>query len=112
MGSTVQYHINADIAYAIYQYYHATGDKDFLYRYGAEILAETARMWADRGDYIPLKGNKFCINVVCGPDEYSPGVNNNCYTNYMAKFNLEFALDLMKKMEKEEPALYTELKER
>lgn len=110
MGSTVQYHINADIAYAIYQYYHATGDKEFLYRYGVEILAETARMWTDRGDYIPLKGNKFCINVVCGPDEYTPGVNNNCYTNYMAKFNLEFALDVMKKMEKEEPDLYTKLK--
>jgi len=112
MGSTVQYHINADIAYAIYQYYTATEDKEFLYKYGAEILAETARMWAARGDYIPLKGNKFCINEVCGPDEYKPGVNNNCYTNYMAKFNLQFALDVMKKLEKEEPVLYNELKER
>ncbi len=101
MGSTVQFHINADIAYAVQQYVSVTGDYDFLYNYGAEILFETARMWSSRGSYIELMDNKFCINEVCGPDEYKPGVNNNCYTNYMAKFNLEFALETYRKMVEE-----------
>ncbi|ACL70205.1 glycoside hydrolase family 65 protein [Halothermothrix orenii] len=103
MGSTVQYHIDADIAYAINLYVTATRDYDFLFNYGAEILFETARMWASRGSYIELKGNRFCINEVCGPDEYKPGVNNNCYTNYMAKLNLELALEAYRLMEKKAP---------
>lgn len=112
MGSTVQYHIDADIAYAIYQYVTATGDLDFLYDYGAEILIETARMWVSRGSYIPLKGNKFCLNEVCGPDEYKPGVNNNCYTNYMAKFNLEYALEALDLMKKEAPQKLKQLRQK
>lgn len=101
MGSTIQFHIDADIAYSIKQYLSVTKDDDFLYNFGAEILFETARMWASRGSYIELLDNKFCINEVCGPDEYKPGVNNNCYTNYMAKLNLEFAIETYKKMERE-----------
>lgn len=112
MGSTVQYHIDADIAYAIHQYFTATDDYEFLFNYGTEILIETARMWADRGSYIPLKGNKFCFNEVCGPDEYKPGVNNNCYTNYMARFNLEFAVEAVRLMEEEVPDKYLELQNR
>lgn len=109
MGSTVQYHIDADIAYAVYLYFTATDDYEFLYNYGAEILVETARMWVSRGSYIPLKGNKFCFNEVCGPDEYKPGVNNNCYTNYMAKFNLEYALKVINMMKREKPDKYRDL---
>lgn len=112
MGSTVQYHIDADIAYAIHQYFTATDDYEFLFNYGTEILIETARMWADRGSYIPLKGNKFCFNEVCGPDEYKPGVNNNCYTNYMARFNLEFAVEAVRLMEEKVPDKYLELQNR
>ena len=89
-AGTAQYHINADIAFAIKRYMEATGDREFLIRYGAEILFETARFWADLGEYIPRKGNRFCINMVTGPDEYSALVNNNCYTNMMARENLEY----------------------
>ncbi|MGM0437195.1 MAG: glycoside hydrolase family 65 protein [Bacillota bacterium] len=112
MGSTVQYHIDADIAYAIYQYVTATGDYQFLYKAGAEILAETARMWYSLGSYIDLKDGAFCFNEVCGPDEYKPGVNNNCYNNYMAKFNLEYAVNIIKEMQEEVPDLYAELKKK
>ncbi|MFW6022874.1 MAG: glycoside hydrolase family 65 protein [Halanaerobiaceae bacterium] len=112
MGSTVQFHINADIAYAIHQYYHATEDKDFLYNYGVEILIETARMWASRGCYIPFLDDKYCFNEVCGPDEYKPGVSNNAYTNYMAQFNLEYAIEIVEMLSEEEPELYRELAER
>lgn len=90
-AGTAQYHIDADIAFAIKRYYDATGDRDFLIHYGAEILFETARLWLDLGRYNKRKNNKFCIYGVTGPDEYTAIVNNNCYTNLMAKENLEFA---------------------
>ena len=112
MGSTVQYHIDADIAYAIYQYVTATDDYQFLYNAGAEILVETARMWYSLGSYIDLRDGAFCFNEVCGPDEYKPGVNNNCYNNYMAKFNLEYALQVIDMMKDDAGDMYKELKEK
>ncbi|ABY95159.1 MULTISPECIES: glycoside hydrolase family 65 protein [Thermoanaerobacter] len=105
-AGTAQYHINADIVYALKRYVEATNDVDFLYDYGCEILFETARFWEDLGAYIPLKGNKFCINCVTGPDEYTALVDNNAYTNYMAKMNLEYAYDIANKMKKEVPQKY------
>lgn len=108
MGSTVQYHIDADIAYAIYLYVTATEDFEFLHNMGAEILAETARMWISCGHYNHTCG-AFYFNEVCGPDEYKPGVDNNCFTNYMAKFNLEFARDTLLEMKEEQPEKYQQL---
>ena len=110
LGSTVQYHINADIAFAINNYVNATDDKEFLYNKGAEILFETARMWADLGHFEQLKDGKFCINEACGPDEYKPAVNNNCYTNYMAQFNLEYAVEVYNEMKEVKPDKLDEIK--
>lgn len=90
-AGTAQYHINADIAHAIKLYMEVTQDYEFLLLYGAEILFETARLWADLGYFSNEKGGKFCINCVTGPDEYTAIVNNNFYTNLMAKENLEYA---------------------
>lgn len=90
-AGTAQYHINADIAFAVKRYMEATQDSDFLVKFGAEILFETARLWADLGKFIESKGNRFCINEVTGPDEYTALVNNNCYTNLMARENLQYA---------------------
>ncbi|MFW6035063.1 MAG: glycoside hydrolase family 65 protein [Halothermotrichaceae bacterium] len=112
MGSTVQFHINADIAFAINQYFTATCDYEFMFNYGVEILIETARMWASRGSYIPLNNNRYCFNEVCGPDEYKPGVSNSCYTNYMAKFNLEYAADMINLMKKKAEKKYKTLQEK
>ncbi|KHO62085.1 glycoside hydrolase [Thermoanaerobacter sp. YS13] len=108
-AGTAQYHINADIVYALKRYVEATNDLDFLYDYGCEILFETARFWENLGAYIPLKGNKFCINCVTGPDEYTALVDNNAYTNYMAKMNLEYAYDIANKMKKEVPEKYQKI---
>ena len=102
-ASTAEYHINSDIAYAINRYYLSTGDTEFLYNYGAEILFETARFMYNRGGYIEEQGNRFCLNAVCGPDEYACGVNNNFYTNMMLKFHFEFAAEVYNKMKKEAP---------
>lgn len=97
-ASTAEYHLISAIAWAIYRYVSTTGDEEFLYDYGAEILFETARFWADRGAYIPAHNNRFCINVVCGPDEYGCGVNNNCYTNVMARWHLRYAAEVYDRM--------------
>jgi alpha,alpha-trehalose phosphorylase len=109
LGSTVQYHINAAVAYAIHKYVEATQDLDFLAEKGAEILFETARCWAHRGVFLEARGGKYCINEVCGPDEYKPGVNNNCYTNYMAQFNLRLALQAKEILAERYPERYAEL---
>jgi alpha,alpha-trehalose phosphorylase len=72
-AGTAQYHINADIMYALRKYVQATGDELFLRDYGAEMLVETARLWVDLGFYSGTKGGRFCINGVTGPDEDYPG---------------------------------------
>src|SRR5262249_18584058 len=90
-AGTAQYHINADIMYALRKYVQATGDQRFLEEFGAEMLVETARLWLDLGFYSEAKWGRFCINAVTGPDEYNTVVNNNAYTNLMARENLLYA---------------------
>ena len=101
-AGTAQYHIDADIAYAIYRYYELTNDTRFIQDYGMEIVLETARFFLNLGSY----NNKgFCFFDVTGPDEYTAIVNNNYYTNRMAKFNLQFAIDLINEFPKKAQAL-------
>jgi alpha,alpha-trehalose phosphorylase len=107
-AGTAQYHINADIIYAIRRYIEATGDLNFLKTGGAEMLFETARFWSDLGDFIPHKDAQggdghFCINCVTGPDEYTAIVNNNTYTNLMAKDHLAYAAVTARRMMREYP---------
>jgi len=108
-AGTAQYHINADIMYALRKYVQATGDELFLRDYGAEMLVETARLWADLGFYSDAKGGKFCINGVTGPDEYNAVVNNNAYTNLMARENLSYAAEVVEFLRKTEPDAYNAL---
>jgi alpha,alpha-trehalose phosphorylase len=93
-AGTAQYHINADIALAIGKYVTTTGDRTLLLEGGAEVIFETARLWADLGDYIPSQDGAFCLNEVTGPNEYTALVNNNCYTNLMARAHLRYAAAL------------------
>ncbi|HEX7119366.1 MAG TPA: glycosyl hydrolase family 65 protein [Longimicrobiales bacterium] len=85
-------HISADIAYGVWQYWHATGDDAFLLDAGAEILLETARFWASRGRL--EDDGRFHIRGVIGPDEYHEDVDDDAYTNGMAAWNLERAADV------------------
>jgi trehalose/maltose hydrolase-like predicted phosphorylase len=109
---TAQYHINADVAFAIRRYYDATEDEDFMKRYGAEILCETARLWYQAGDFIEARGNRFCINGVTGPDEYQIIVNNNAYTNLMARENLRFAHEIVTWLQRSDITAYQVLVKR
>jgi len=108
-AGTAQYHINADIMYALRKYVHATGDESFLWDYGAEMLVETARLWLDLGFYSDAKGGKFCINSVTGPDEYNTVVNNNAYTNLMARENLRYAAQTIESLRAAAPDAHNAL---
>ena len=109
-AGTAQYHINADIMYALKKYVEITNDKSMLYNEGVEMLVETARMWEDLGFYSERKEGKFCIHGVTGPDEYTTVVNNNAYTNLMARENLFFAVKTVKEMQGTYPEQYANLK--
>lgn len=94
-AGTAQYHINADIAYVFIQYFLINEDYKFLLEMGAEVLYETARIWLEIGNY---KDGSFMINCVTGPDEYTALVNNNYYTNAMAKYHLYWAETIYHKL--------------
>ncbi|OGB26909.1 MAG: hypothetical protein A3I66_20945 [Burkholderiales bacterium RIFCSPLOWO2_02_FULL_57_36] len=85
---TQQVHVSADIAYAVWRYWEVTGDEDFLTGPGAEILFETARFWTSR---VTRGERHHHIRGVIGPDEYHHAVNDNAYTNWMVRFNLDRA---------------------
>ena len=108
-AGTAQYHINADIIYALKKYVNATGDYDFLFEFGAEMLVETARLWSDIGFYSNRNGKKFNIHAVTGPDEYNTVVNNNAYTNLMARENLRLAIDTIESIRNIKPELYEDV---
>lgn len=84
-SGSAAYHINGDIAYSIIAYYLATKDLAFIEEKGMEILIETARLWMDAGNWYQ---GKFHIHEVTGPDEYTCMVNNNYFTNTLAKYHL------------------------
>ncbi|HEY8390345.1 MAG TPA: glycosyl hydrolase family 65 protein [Clostridia bacterium] len=86
-----QIHISADIAYAIWNYYLKTGDDSVLISGGAEVIFECARFYYSYA-YYNLRLDRFELLDVIGPDEYHERVNNNAYTNYMAKKTLEYAI--------------------
>jgi alpha,alpha-trehalose phosphorylase len=106
-AGTAQYHINADIAAAIRKYVDVRGDLGFLAEVGAEILVETARMWEDLGFY----GDDGCFHIhgVTGPDEYTTVVNDNTFTNLMARLNLNYATTAVRRLQAEDPSGYKAL---
>ena len=94
-AGTAAFHINADIADAVIRYHNATLDDDFDRDFGAELLIETARLWASLGHFDPEHG--FRIDGVTGPDEYTAVVDNNVYTNLMAQRNLREAAEAVRR---------------
>ena len=85
-------HISADVAYAVWQYWQTTGDEAFLLNAGAEILLETGRFWASRAQ--PEADGYHHIRGVIGPDEYHEHIDDNAFTNVMARWNIRRALDV------------------
>ena len=85
-------HISADVAFAVWSYWEATEDECFLIEAGAEILIETARFWASR--VTREEDGRYHIRCVIGPDEYHETVDDNAYTNGLARWNLQVAAEV------------------
>ncbi|MFT4235248.1 MAG: glycosyl hydrolase family 65 protein [Microbacterium sp.] len=112
-AGTAQYHINADIAFALARYVRATNDFDFLVREGADVLIETARMWTTLGFWRQADGEEsFHIHGVTGPDEYTTVVDDNLFTNVMARFNLRTAALVVREMAQRAGKAYRDLVDR
>ncbi len=107
LNGFIEYHISASVAHAVQAYWETTGDDDFMQNYGAEIVLSTAIFWGSRvekgehGDYE--------ITNVIGPDEWHEHVNNNAFTNYMARQNIIDALSDLNWLQRTAPAKAREL---
>ncbi len=103
----IEIHITADVAFGVWQYYQSTDDQEFMDRYGYELIIDCAKFWASRleeGDDGMLH-----INDVVGPDEYKEHVNDNAFTNYMARWNMNKAAEYIEQFRTERRSLYEEL---
>lgn len=105
-----EHHISADVAYAVWQYWRATADDNFMVDAGVDILVETARFWASRAR-MEANGHAH-IRAVIGPDEYHETVDDNAYTNVMARWNLERAADAVAILKREQLTHWTLLSAR
>ncbi|MBN9560019.1 MAG: glycoside hydrolase family 65 protein [Alphaproteobacteria bacterium] len=106
----MEHHISADVAYAVWQYWQATGDDDFFVRAGAEIVLETARFWASRA--VPESDGRRHIRHVIGPDEYHEDVDDNAFTNMMARWNLARGLETVEMLRSRWPGRAAALEEK
>lgn len=103
-----EYHVTADIIYALEQYYQLTNDQEFMDSYGYEIAFEAARFWVSCGKWNEQQG-RYEIRDVIGPDEYTEHVDNNAYTNYMAVYCVKTALKYRSELERTRKETYERL---
>ncbi len=101
-------HITSDVAYGVWQYWRATSDDDFMAGYGAEMILETALFWAGRVEW-NARLERYEINRVMGPDEYHHTVNNNAFTNEMARWHLQAARQTLDWLQRARPAQAAQL---
>lgn len=104
----IELHITADVAFAARNYWRVTGDDEFMRDYGAEILLETARFWASRGEWNATRGVYEICDVI-GPDENHDHVSNSAFTNGMARWNLEAGLETLAWLREHAPMRAQEL---
>ena len=90
----MQYHVVADVAWGVLNYYSATNDDEFMKKYGIEMLCEISDYWVSR---VEMSDGKYVINEVTGCDEHHPYVNNDAYTNYLVHYVLVNTERLCKK---------------
>jgi maltose phosphorylase len=101
-------HRNGAIAYAIYNYIRHTGDDKYLGEYGLELLIGVSRFWSQRVHFSEVK-QKYVMHGVTGPNEYENNVNNNWYTNTMAKWCLDYTIESIDFLKKTNPKRFKEL---
>ncbi|MDH3323273.1 MAG: family 65 glycosyl hydrolase domain-containing protein, partial [Flavobacteriaceae bacterium] len=93
-------HRNGAMIYAIYNYVNYTGDYDYIPQFGMEVMIAIARFWQQRATFSKAK-DQFVILGVTGPNEYENNVNNNWYTNYLAKWCIDYTLDNLQILKKD-----------
>ena len=101
-------HRNGAIAFAIFNYFRFTGDYSYIPEKGLEVLIGIARFWHQRATYSTYR-NQFVILGVTGPNEYENNVNNNFYTNYLAKWCIDYTIEQINKVEKEYSSDYARI---
>ena len=101
-------HRNGAIAFAIYNYHRYTGDYSYIPEKGLEVLIAIARFWHQRANFSTDK-NKYVILGVTGPNEYENNINNNWYTNYLAKWCINYAVENINKVAAEYATDYTKI---
>lgn len=94
LNGPLELHITASISHGVWQYWQITGDNEFMRDFGAEILLEAAAFWVSRTRW-NAEHNVYEIDNVIGPDEWHEHVNNNAFTNYMARYNIQIAIDVL-----------------
>ncbi len=109
--ASLQLQPSTAVAYGIWHYVRVTGDEEFLWQYGAEMLLQIARFLASRAEKGSRTG-KYGFYGVMGPDEFHMMVNNNAYTNYMGMRTLAFAAETLERMERERPEACRALRDR
>lgn len=101
-------HRNGAIAYAIYDYIRYTGDESYLASHGLDVLVGISRFWAQRVNFSKEK-NKYVMLGVTGPNEYENNVNNNWYTNYIARWTLRYTLESLNKVKSSNVSDYSRI---
>ena len=91
-----QHHISGDVGWAFWKYYQVTKDKEWLRTRGYPVLKEVADFWASR---VERNGpGKYDINNVIGANEWQENIDNNAFTNGMAKVTLKYATQAAKEL--------------
>lgn len=98
----IELHISTDVAYAVWHYWQATGDQEWMRSYGAEMILDTAVFWGSRVEW-NAERDRYEINDVIGPDEYHERVNNNAFTNCMVQWHLQTALKVWNWLRQTDP---------
>ncbi|KGE18017.1 glycoside hydrolase family 65 protein [Paenibacillus wynnii] len=106
--SNLQLHVGTAVSYGIWHYVNITGDRDFLFSKGVEMLIQISRFYATRGQWGQRSG-EYGYYGVMGPDEFQLMVNNNCYINLMAKKSFEYTLDSIREMKLAAPEVFAEI---
>jgi maltose phosphorylase len=98
----LEIHVTAAVAYGVWHYVNNSGDREFLYDYGIELLLQTSRYFASRGGWSP-KTREFGFWGVMGPDEFHMMVHNNTYTNYIVRKMFEYTVKVVEEMKQQVP---------
>lgn len=101
-------HRNGAIAYAIHNYIQYTGHREYLLEAGLEVLVGIARFWAQRVNW-SIEKEQYVMLGVTGPNEYENNVNNNWYTNLIARWCLRYARESLDWAREHDPAKYSEI---